>query len=160
MVCSLTLVGSDRLKPTLQEGKRSLKDKIAAIDIGNSSICLALFAGDELLSTYTTPTQNPEEAAKCLQTLDKENNLSCIAVASVVPEARDAVTAAFDHERVYNVNPKNQSLIKTSTKPWAQIDWPTVLPPEESIPKQHQQPLSLILAQPLLSRLYLPMAHF
>jgi len=112
MVCSHTLVGSKRLKPTLQEAKRSLKDKIAAIDIGNSSICLALFEGDELLNSYTTPTQNPEEAAKCLAKLDSENKLSCIAVASVVPEARDAVTAAFDRERVYNVNPQNQSSIK------------------------------------------------
>lgn len=90
-----------------------MKDrKTVSIDIGNSSIVIAIF-GDSLTidETFTTSTQNPQEAADLLSKLDTEHDFADIAVASVVPEARDIVVAGLPAERVYHLTPRTQTVL-------------------------------------------------
>lgn len=93
----------------------TMPGRVVAIDIGNSRINMGIFEGEDLVSTYITPTEAAEEAATFLNRLEqepdnkKENSqdfspLEKIALASVVPSAQETLI------RHYNLNKKQSRL--------------------------------------------------
>lgn len=79
----------------------TMPGRVVAIDIGNSRINMGVFEGENLVSTYITPTNAPEEAVSFLNS-QSNAPLEKIALASVVPSAQETLI------RHYSQN-KNQS---------------------------------------------------
>lgn len=79
----------------------TMPGRVVAIDIGNSRINMGVFEGENLVSTYITPTDAPEEAVSFLNS-QSNAPLERIALASVVPSAQETLI------RHYSQN-KNQS---------------------------------------------------
>lgn len=82
----------------------TMPGRVVAIDIGNSRINMGVFEGENLVSTYITPTDAPEEAVSFLNS-QSNAPLEKIALASVVPSAQETLIRHYSQ----NINQGNSS---------------------------------------------------